>query len=597
MRASIIIILVGCLSACDGPQGAPGQEGRPGPPGADGRTAPPGTAGAEGPAGPRGPRGEDGPPGPPGEIPDVGAMQDPRDFDANELDSGQPSCPDWTQPPGMGGAVDSTVSVESAQRWKNYRTARDEERLWQEWLPQEVFARYRIEQEWIDSGCVSNEQLVDVGRALFLRQFTLEEGLGNGLGAEPGSPAGDRPRPNLRRFQRGEFGGPDAQACINCHWKGGFVGAGDRADNAFILGDGDDIDTHDQRNPPALWGAGWVELIASEMTAELHDIVEAGAADAMRTQSPVTVQLNSKGTHFGSARIVPDRDGVVIETALVEGIDSDLVVKPFGWKGSFQTLRDFVAPSFQYHMNLQAEELVAGTLGSSGRVNLGPGPDSDPDADGVERELTEGQLTAVVAFLATLDTPIIHVPSEGPLIAPPFTVELEVGDGQEFVERWLDGAQQFLELGCAGCHTPLMRVSDDTYRTTASLSGTTTEFRLSEDGAHPQPPRRDTGEWVVPVFSDFKRHDMGAHLRGSNVEAGVSESHYLTRRLWGVANTRPWMHDGSAVLFDEAIAMHGGEGSEARPQAMAFLALPEGRKASLRIFLLSLRRAPAIRVR
>jgi CxxC motif-containing protein (DUF1111 family) len=102
---------------------------------------------------------------------------------------------------------------------------------------------------------------------------------------------------------------------------------------------------------------------------------------------------------------------------------------------------------------------------------------------------------------------------------------------------------------------------------------------------------------MVPVFSDFKRHRMGAWLTGPRDDFGVAADTWMTRRLWGVANTRPWMHDGSATLFDEAIAMHGGAGSEAQPQAQAFEALTPGDKASLRIFLQALRRAPSIRVR
>ena len=116
----------------------------------------------------------------------------------------------------------------------------------------------------------------------------------------------------------------------------------------------------------------------------------------------------------------------------------------------------------------------------------------------------------------------------------------------------------------------------------------------SQRAAEPRPAQNDEGLYVVPVFSDFKRHNMGEVLASNTVEHGVAREEYLTRRLWGVANTRPFLHDGSAVLFDEAIAMHGGE---AAPIAEAFLNLSEADKASLRIFLLSLRRAPTIRIR
>jgi hypothetical protein len=490
------------------------------------------------------------------------------------------------------------VTLESAQAWKDFRAERDAERFLQEWRPSRVAAQYRVEQKWLDDGCVSVPELVDVGRGIFLRTFTLAEGLGNDLAQVPGTDAGPLRRPNFRRLQRGHFGGPDAVACVNCHWKGGFAGSGDRADNAFLFGDGSRFSTHDARNPPALWGAGWAELIAKEMSEDLGRLRDAARAEAIVEDATVEVRLESKGTDFGVLVLRPDgQGGAIVDTGQVFGVDDDLIVKPFGWKGTFTTLRQFIGPSLQFHLNMQAEELVDGSLSTPYPISLGEGPPSDPDADGVEREVTEGQVTALTLFIATLDVPIVHVPSEGPLLGPPHMVSFGGVDGQEYVDRWFAGVALFQEIGCSSCHTPLMSVRNSRYSTTATLSGSRVEIDLATESALPGPSEGEDGEWLVPVFSDFKRHEMGDLLRARSEEAGVQPGVYLTRRLWGVANTRPWLHDASAVSFDEAIAMHGGEGSEARGVAMTFAELPEGQKASLRMFLLSLRRAPAVRVR
>jgi len=157
--------------------------------------------------------------------------------------------------------------------------------------------------------------------------------------------------------------------------------------------------------------------------------------------------------------------------------------------------------------------------------------------------------------------------------------------------RWLDGSAIFTDIGCAVCHVPYMEVHGSLYQTAS------TTIDLAEHGAQPHPTRRDDGVWLVPTFSDFKRHRMGALLAGQHAERGVAPDVYMTRRLWGLAGSAPYLHDGSATLLDEAIAMHGGEGSEARGQAEAFLALSEQDKASLRVFLHSLRRVPTLRVR
>ena len=126
---------------------------------------------------------------------------------------------------------------------------------------------------------------------------------------------------------------------------------------------------------------------------------------------------------------------------------------------------------------------------------------------------------------------------------------------------------------------------------------------LSVHAAHPHPERKVKGDqepysvWLVPVFSDFKRHKMGAHLRARHVERGVRRDEYLTRRLWGARKTRPYLHHGGALSFEEAILAHGGAGSEALNAVEQFQALDQDEQSSLRLFLASLSRGPAIRIR
>jgi CxxC motif-containing protein (DUF1111 family) len=97
--------------------------------------------------------------------------------------------------------------------------------------------------------------------------------------------------------------------------------------------------------------------------------------------------------------------------------------------------------------------------------------------------------------------------------------------------------------------------------------------------------------YPVWLFSDLKRHDMGKINAARHVQRGVAIEQYLTPRLWGVADSAPYLHDGRAPSFDYAIAGHDGEGAAARA---AYAALGNEEKGALRVYLMSLRRAPQV---
>ena len=90
---------------------------------------------------------------------------------------------------------------------------------------------------------------------------------------------------------------------------------------------------------------------------------------------------------------------------------------------------------------------------------------------------------------------------------------------------------------------------------------------------------------------------MGHHLRAQYTERGVARDEYLTRRLWGARKTSPYLHHGGALSFKEAVLAHGGEESEAMMAVEHFKSLNEDEQSSLRLFLASLSRGPAIRIR
>jgi len=74
------------------------------------------------------------------------------------------------------------------------------------------------------------------------------------------------------------------------------------------------------------------------------------------------------------------------------------------------------------------------------------------------------------------------------------------------------------------------------------------------------------GKAVVELFGDLKQHDMGPGLAESIDEAGNGRAMFLTRNLWGVGSSGPYLHDGRATTLTEAILEHGGEAQSSRNQ-------------------------------
>ena len=116
---------------------------------------------------------------------------------------------------------------------------------------------------------------------------------------------------------------------------------------------------------------------------------------------------------------------------------------------------------------------------------------------------------------------------------------------------------------------------------------------VAVDGDHPKIEPRTILDPVheVQLFSDLRRHDMGAGLATPTNQGTITPTVFLTRPLWGLADTAPYMHDGRAPTVDDAIREHGGEADAAR-QAYESLALED--QAALRTFLASLTRTPKV---
>lgn len=398
------------------------------------------------------------------------------------------------------------------------------------------------------------------GDALFGHEFRKEDGYAATAAPVP-----------LRRVHDGRRGGLDTFSCAGCHSQGGPDGSGAATQNAMLLGDGDDVNTALVRNPPMALGLGFVQALAAEMTRDLQRARDEALAQAKDEGSPITIELKSKGVRFGRLTAYPTG---FPDTSDVEGVDPDLVVKPFGWKGKFATLRRVVEDAAFVHFGVQSHVLAADHRDDPDPGRMGDGPDWwDPDGDGRQRELEEGTLTAAAVYLAMVESPVI---------LPPHDPELR--------DRWASGSLLFDDIGCNECHRRELVLRSSTWEErpdTTGAAGVTLNLML--DGEGPKSGAR------VYLFSDLKRHDLGEAL-ADPVEGdvpGVGRHMWLTRPLWSLAETAPYLHDGRAATIPEAIEVHGGEAREA---AEAFAALSTEQQADLHIFLLSLTREPKVRI-
>ena len=195
--------------------------------------------------------------------------------------------------------------------------------------------------------------------------------------------------------------GPEAHSCASCHNQPRVGGGGDFATNVFMMPDSvtsttDSISSSfsNERRTVSIFGAGPIEMVAREMTFQLHAIRNAAINQAFLSARNVPAHLMAKGIDFGS--IVAHPDGTV-DASGVRGVSPDLVIRPFHQDGEAVSIRHFTNDAMNQHLGIQSQERF--------------GIDVDADGDGVVNELTVGDVTAI-SYLAQLATPGRVIPSD-----------------------------------------------------------------------------------------------------------------------------------------------------------------------------------------
>ena len=289
-----------------------------------------------------------------------------------------------------------------------------------------------LDQNTIAGGRATLNEIRHRGMDVFGTPFTAAVGYGDGPTDpnERGYPTGLGARPTLQgngKYLR--VNGLDAQTCMECHSVGSNLtvpftfaigGAGGSNANAMFQPTIVDVAEAVYKgtknfngrfiNPPFLFGAGGVELAAKEMTEDLQGLKKLAKANPGNL-----VPLVTKGVSFGQ---ITYQNGK-FDTTGVQGVDADLVVRPFGRKGEFSSVRAFDVEALQFHFGMQPVEVF--------------GLANDADGDGVVNEISKGDLSSLSIFVTNLDRPYQAAATD---------VNVQQGE------------TQFHNIGCGGCHVP-----------------------------------------------------------------------------------------------------------------------------------------------
>jgi hypothetical protein len=430
---------------------------------------------------------------------------------------------------------------------------------------------------------ISLATLLNFGKQIFAANWTVQEGQGRPLAKGVGTPTplSDPVSPLVfpRNFNR--ISAPDANSCAGCHNVPVTGGAGDIVANVFVLGQRFDSITMDHsdtvatrgavdesgkfvdtlnvansRATPGMFGSGYLELLAREITADLRAIESTIGLG----QSAVLI---SKGIRFGRLARKSDNSwdtsgvtGLPPQTLASSGanIPPSLILQPWHQVGNVVSLRQFTTNAFHHHHGMQAEERF--------------GSGVDQDGDGVADELTRADITAATLFQAAMAVPGRVIPDDPAL--------------QSAV---LNGEILFEKIGCTGCHIPDLPLNNWIY-TEPSPYNPAGNLRVGDgpiftmdltDRTLPRPRLIPTNGVIhVRAYTDFKLHDICSGPDDPNVEvinqnqpAGspgffAGNRYFLTKRLWNVGSSPNHFHHGKFTTIRESILAHAGEAQLSR---------------------------------
>ncbi len=244
------------------------------------------------------------------------------------------------------------------------------------------------------------------------------------------------------------------------------------------------------------------------------------------------------------ASLHPEQAGRV--NRVIDPTSGQMRVGRFGWKAQQATLLAFSGDAYLNEMGITSQFFPTENAPNGDLVKLAR---CDAVAD---PEDEEDDVTAFANFMRFLAPP----PRDGfdrEGERDDFDLDDRAGNGDDARGPEALGRRVFSRVGCAVCHKAAFRAVS--------------------------PIEAINGQRVA-AFSDFLLHDIGTG--DGIIQAGAGGNEFRTPPLWGVSQSGPYLHDGSAASVQAAIARHGNQGASARA---AFEALPFREQQALLAFL------------
>jgi CxxC motif-containing protein (DUF1111 family) len=303
-----------------------------------------------------------------------------------------------------------------------------------------------------------------------------------------------------------------------------------------VLAAGQFLVTRSQRNPTPLFGLG------------LIDAIPAAAIEAMaQRQAKDSPEIHGRASHVKDGRI-----------------------GRLGWKGQVASVEDFVLNACAVELGLEVPGHHQAIVPQAPRYR----------AAGLD--LTAEECNSLVAYVKSLPKP-----------------DERQAVGAEEAKVHASGRAMFASIGCAGCHSPRLGDVQGIY---ADLLLHDMGPILSGEGSYDD---GSSGDDDGPIFPPETIAGTAADtIRGAAASAitsvfatqqgqlitvptprGAMRQEWRTPPLWGFRDSGPYLHDGRAETLDQAVAMHGGQGTDA---AHKFFELSPRERLQVEAFLKSL---------
>ncbi len=224
-----------------------------------------------------------------------------------------------------------------------------------------------------------------------------------------------------------------------------------------------------------------------------------------------------------------------------------------GWKGQTANVEDFVLNACAVEVGLEVPGHHQAMTPQAPKYRT----------DGLD--LTSDECAALVSYVRSLPQPL----------------ERRSAADSKHLDA---GRASFTAIGCANCHTANVGSIQGIY---SDLLLHDMGQEMGDEGSYADNTSEDDDEPLVPRVAPIlaaNGQPAPAPAQAAPIR-GATRQEWKTPPLWGFRDSGPYLHDGRAQTLDEAVALHGGQGSSA---AQRYFQLTPREQLEVQAFLKSL---------